>query len=166
MFAVSRLRNAASTPLSCFTLREYGEPTRSVHSLPRRRPKAQRPTRRAVAFYVTRPDGAVLLRRRPSKGLLGGMMEVPSTPWRPASWAEGEALAEAPVAADWRLLDGLVRHSFTHFHFEVTVWAGRIADGEIGGDGRRWVAPDRLADEALPTVMRKILDHGLKAAGG
>ncbi len=136
-----------------------------AEELPRRRPKAQRPTRRAVAFYVTRPDGAVLLRRRPSEGLLGGMMEVPSTPWRPAGWGEGEAMAEAPVAADWRPLDGLVRHTFTHFHFEVTVWAGRVEECEAGGDGRRWVVPDRLADEALPTVMRKILDHGLKAVG-
>ena len=29
-----------------------------------------------------------------------------------------------------------------------------------GGEGR-WVAPDRLDGEALPTVMRKLIRHGL-----
>jgi A/G-specific adenine glycosylase len=132
-----------------------------AEDLPRRRPKAERPTRRAVAFYVTRPDGAILLRRRPPKGLLGGMMEVPSTPWRNASWAAGEAAAQAPVAAEWRSLEGVVRHTFTHFHFEVTVWTGRVGTGAVE-DGQRWIPPDALAGQALPTVMRKILDHGMR----
>ncbi len=127
--------------------------------LPRRQPKAARPTRRAVAFWIMRPDGALLLRRRPEKGLLGGMMEVPSTPWREAPWPDKEAGGAAPLAAPWRALPGVVRHTFTHFHFEVTVWAARIEEpGDLPG---RWVALDALADEALPTVMRKIIDHGL-----
>ena len=31
---------------------------------------------------LARKDGAILLRKRPAKGLLGGMDEVPSSPWR------------------------------------------------------------------------------------
>jgi A/G-specific adenine glycosylase len=127
--------------------------------LPRRQPRAAKPTRRAVAFWLMRPDGALLLRRRPEEGLLGGMMEVPSTPWREAPWSAAEARAAAPLAADWRVLPGVVRHTFTHFHFEVTVWAA-CRDGASARAGR-WVAPDALADEAIPTVMRKIIDHGL-----
>src|SRR5229473_1724527 len=60
-----------------------------AESLPARRAKAEKPLRRGVAFWAVRPDGAVLLRRRPERGLLGGMMEVPSTPWRQASWSQG-----------------------------------------------------------------------------
>ena len=52
-----------------------------AEGLPRRAPKPERPTRRGIAFWITRPDGACLLRRRPEKGLLGGMIEVPSTEW-------------------------------------------------------------------------------------
>ncbi|MGE5766856.1 MAG: A/G-specific adenine glycosylase, partial [Bacteroidota bacterium] len=130
-----------------------------AQDLPRRQPKAERPTRRAVAFWLQRPDGALLLRRRPEKGLLGGMMEVPSTPWRAEAWEAGEARAAAPVAADWRELPGTVRHTFTHFHFEVTVWAARHE--KVPAEAGRWVALDTLADEAVPTVMRKIIEHGL-----
>src|SRR5579885_2301985 len=62
-----------------------------AENLPRRRAAAARPVRRGVAFWAVREDGAVLLRRRPEAGLLGGMMEVPSTPWRAAEWSEAEA---------------------------------------------------------------------------
>ena len=49
--------------------------------LPYRDAKAERPTRRGVAFVALRDDSAVLLRERPLKGLLGGMLETPSSPW-------------------------------------------------------------------------------------
>ena len=52
-----------------------------------------KPLRHGVAFWAVRADGAVLLRRRPEKGLLGGMMEVPSTDWRAAPWRVEEAMA-------------------------------------------------------------------------
>ena len=128
--------------------------------LPRRQPKAAKPTRRAVAFWVLGAGGELLLRRRPEKGLLGGMMEVPSTPWNAEPCSAAEARAAAPLEAAWRVLPGQVRHTFTHFHFEVTVWAGRSETAAAAAG--RWVPLDRLADEAIPTVMRKIIDHGLK----
>src|SRR6266852_943396 len=49
-----------------------------AEDLPRRSPKAERPTRRGLAFVLARRDGAILLRKRPAKGLLGGMDSVPS----------------------------------------------------------------------------------------
>ena len=49
--------------------------------LPYREAKAERPMRRGAAFVALRADGAVLLRERPLKGLLGGMLETPSSPW-------------------------------------------------------------------------------------
>lgn len=125
--------------------------------LPARRAREERPTRRGVVFWAVRPDGAVLLRRRPEKGLLGGMMEVPSTEWREAPWSEAEARAQAPVPARWTLLPGTVGHVFTHFRLELQVLAGAVRAGYARGGV--WVAPEALADQALPTVMRKIIAH-------
>jgi len=135
-----------------------------AETLPGRSPKPERPTRRAVAFWIVNPAGEILLRRRPEKGLLGGMMEVPSTDWREAAWPEAEAHAQAPLATAWTELPGLVRHTFTHFHFEITVWAARAPDGPAPAGGR-WAALDTLGDEALPSVMRKIVKHALAQAG-
>ena len=122
---------------------------------PVRAAKKERPIRRGVAFWVERHDGAVLLRRRPERGLLGGMMEVPSTEWREKTWTETEAVAAAPVRARWRLLAGTVHHTFTHFHLELTVLAGQSSDG-ADADGV-WCPTNRLSAHALPSVMKKVI---------
>ena len=128
--------------------------------LPRRAAKAPRPTRYGTAFWAVRPDGAVLLRRRAESGLLGGMMEIPSTGWTEEPTGNAEAPDLAPVEAEWLLLPGEVRHGFTHFRLELAVMAGRAGEGWRDADGI-WVPVDRLGEHALPTVMKKVVRHAL-----
>jgi A/G-specific adenine glycosylase len=125
--------------------------------LPARVEKPERPVRHGVAFWLTRGDGAVLLRRRPAQGLLGGMTEVPSTPWRSEPWRLDEAVDFAPVSADWARLTGTVRHGFTHFRLELVIVAGT---GEADG---LWSRVDRLGEHALPTLMKKVARHAVAA---
>ena len=132
-------------------------------SLPRRAAKVPRPTRRGVIFWIEGPQGAVLLRRRPKSGLLGGMLELPTTDWREAPWIPEEAQAMAPAGTAWRPLPGLVRHTFTHFHLELAVWVGAAVPGEATGD---WVPAGDLEKLALPTVMRKAMAHAQAATKG
>ena len=128
-------------------------------SLPRKKAKAAVPVRRGVAFWIER-DGAVLLRRRPEKGMLGGMMEVPSTAWGGIPESPED---DAPLQAQWKKLPGKVAHTFTHFHLELEVLrAAEIEDGILRDDGDyRWTPRAGLAGEALPTVMRKVVAHVL-----
>ncbi len=126
-------------------------------NLPRRAKKKPRPTRYALAYWVARRDGAVLLRRRAESGLLGGMMEIPSTPWRARAWPISEAAHHAPLAAHWRLVAGTVGHTFTHFHLETTVLKGRT-NGVALVEGV-WVQPADFGNYALPTLMKKIAGH-------
>lgn len=126
--------------------------------LPRRTPKRARPLRHGIAFWLMRGDGAVLLRRRAPNGLLGGMIEVPSTDWREAGWTLGEAAKLAPAKASWKLLPGRIEHGFTHFQIEFQVAAARI--GGAGPDGI-WCVPAELHTQALPTLMKKICRHAL-----
>ena len=107
--------------------------------------KQKLPTRYATAFILRREDGAILLRKRPPQGLLGGMMEVPSSPWI------GEKNLE-----EWS--GPIVRHTFTHFHFEVRV---QLVTNEEAFEGV-WVYPQDLKNYALPTIMKKIIEQGLK----
>lgn len=132
-----------------------------AEDLPARSPKRARPLRRGVVFWAVRKDGAVLLRRRPEEGLLGGMMEFPSTDWREKSWSESEALRHAPEAGRWERLPGLVRHGFTHFELELTVLTARV-EGKAPGV---WCAIDRLSEMALPSLMKKVARHALGSVG-
>jgi A/G-specific adenine glycosylase len=125
-----------------------------AETLPLKPQKRKSPTRRGAVFWLQRRDGAVLLRRRPERGLLGGMMEFPGTPWAPETPDYRE---HAPARCAWRVLPGTVRHIFTHFRLELTVYAG-ICGGMKTAEGV-WAPPETLGDYALPGVMRKVAHH-------
>jgi A/G-specific adenine glycosylase len=133
-----------------------------AETLPRKRAKPERPTRHGIAFWIRRGDGTVLLRRRPESGLLGGLMEIPSTLWREGeAWDARDALGAAPLPIEApRLLPGKVVHVFTHFRLEIAVVAAEAAGTAKDGV---WVAPRDFADHALPTVMKKVARHALAA---
>ena len=122
-----------------------GDPTR----YPLKAARAERPVRRGHAYVMTDADGDVFLQSRPTKGLLGGMTEVPGSDWAPA-------LPEAayPASADWRHR-GQVVHVFTHFRLELEVWSAVVNPDGLG-DGW-WAARRALKGEALPTLFRKVL---------
>jgi A/G-specific adenine glycosylase len=130
-----------------------------AEDLPARAEKPERPWRYGIAFWLRRPDGAVWLRRRPENGLLGGMIEIPSTPWRGEPWTLAEAAAAAPAQAQWSLLPGTVRHGFTHFQLELAVAAG---DGQEAPSGL-WSPVAGLGEHALPTLMKKVARHATSA---
>jgi A/G-specific adenine glycosylase len=121
-------------------------------ALPLKAAKRPRPLRHGVHFLALDGSGAVWLRRRPAKGLLGGMWEVPGTPWREAPWAVAEASAHAHAPARWRPVPGVARHGFTHFELEATLCVATV--GGLPAEG--WHAPAR-ADAILPRAMRRLL---------
>jgi A/G-specific adenine glycosylase len=123
--------------------------------LPRKAPKPERPTRFGTHFLLTDPAGRWLVRRRAEKGLLGGMLEVPGTPWRDAPWPRREALAHAPVTdLAWTALPGEARHGFTHFELRMALLGARFTGP--APDGHAWMEP-AAARAAMPSVMRRLL---------
>jgi A/G-specific adenine glycosylase len=133
-------------------------------SFPRRARKPEGRLRRGAAFVALRADGCVLMRSRPPKGLLGGMTEVPTTPWTHDFDAEA-ALREAPrlgrAQPQWRRLPGVVSHVFTHFPLELVVYRAQCRRDAAAPAGARWIALNELGGEALPSLMRKVVAHAL-----
>ena len=132
-------------------------------TFPRKVPKREGKLRRGAAFVVLRVDGRVLLRRRPEKGLLASMMEIPGTEWT-HEFNEKGAINLAPVLSPeprWRRVPGIVRHVFTHFPLELAVFLARAPREKAVPKGARWVKVGDLRDEALPNLMRKVLAQAL-----
>jgi A/G-specific adenine glycosylase len=136
---------------------------RDQETFPRKAPKREGRLRSGAAFVVLRAGGDVLLRRRPDKGLLAAMIEVPGS-----DWTHEFDLSEAPRVAPrlrakihWRRLGGVVRHVFTHFPLELAVFTAQVPRATVAPKGTRWVKISDLAGEALPNVMRKVLAHAL-----
>jgi len=90
-------------------------------------PKIARPLKRGAAFVVTDHTGAVLLLKRPDKGLLASMLEPPLGPWTADFPSKAQALKQAPFAADWKKRSGIVRHGFTHFELETEVYVAEVS---------------------------------------
>jgi A/G-specific adenine glycosylase len=131
--------------------------------LPVKAPKIARPLKRGAAFVARDRSGAVLLVQRPDKGLLASMLEPPLGPWTEDFPSPAKALKQAPFEAPWKRRPGIVRHGFTHFELETEVYVADVAKRpKFKGD---WVPSERLSEVALPTVMRKMLEHGLADDG-
>ncbi|HSH46905.1 MAG TPA: A/G-specific adenine glycosylase [Longimicrobiales bacterium] len=108
---------------------------------------------------LVRPDGALLLARRPEDGLLGGMWEFP-----------GELRAD-PVAAlvaeadPGPVLEPLT-HVFTHkrvtYHPVILHTPGDLPLAE----DLAWVAPEGLSRYALPVAQQEIARRATRALAG
>jgi A/G-specific adenine glycosylase len=121
---------------------------------PVKMPKGERPQRSGAAFFVRREDGAILVRTRAPRGLLGGMTEIPGSAWGAGDPPGPET---APIPLDWRRLPGTVEHVFTHFALRLVVFAGKAPARLAAPEDCRWVPEQDLDAEALPSVMRKVV---------
>jgi A/G-specific adenine glycosylase len=124
-------------------------------SFPRKGKKAERPRRHGVAYVLIR-GGEVALVRRPPKGLLGGMLALPTSDWRAAPFSKSEALEAAPIVANWRSA-GEIEHVFTHFALTLTVLRAEVDESAAG----TLSTPIDQASAGLPSVFLKALRAGV-----
>jgi A/G-specific adenine glycosylase len=132
-------------------------------TFPRKAPKREGRLRRGAAYVALRADKRVLLRTRPNKGLLASMTEVPGSEWS-HDFEERRARRSAPrlKGAAWRRVPGRVQHVFTHFPLELAVFVATVPRAAPAPEGARWVRLADLAGEALPNLMRKVINHALE----
>jgi len=118
--------------------RASGDP----QAYPRKTAKAPRPRREGIAYWLEH-EGHVLLVRRPARGLLGGMLALPTD-------SEG-----APAEARWSEA-GSVDHVFTHFALTMKLLC---ADARERPDGTWWPI-ERIGEAGLPTLFARLAERG------
>ncbi|MBR0556660.1 A/G-specific adenine glycosylase [Ciceribacter sp. L1K23] len=122
--------------------------------------KKEKPVRIGAAFVAVDSNNRVLLRRRVETGLLGGMTEVPTTGWT-ARLDGGDTEDHAPFDANWQP-KGVVTHVFTHFELKLSVF--HATDVEAPADNGWWEPVANLDAQALPTVMKKVIEQAIPDA--
>lgn len=132
--------NCLTCPISSICVaRSEGQP----EIYPVKPPKTERPTRFGIV-HVLVSEGKVRLVRRPDKGLLGGMLALPT-----GEWVEGDfPPTPAPAKGKWEEV-GEVRHVFTHFSLRLKVLKAQVplTDNDI------WIPISDV--EGLPSVFAK-----------
>ncbi len=126
---------ACPVAAQCIARRE-----RRIHELPPPRARKALPTRRAT-WFVFIHDGAVLLERRPSRGLWGGLWTFPES----MVLKSAKAAKLAPI-----------EHGFTHFRLLAQPLVHRLKK-RAESPGRLWLDLTDAVDAAVPTPVRKLL---------
>ncbi|MCA9782542.1 MAG: A/G-specific adenine glycosylase [Candidatus Cloacimonetes bacterium] len=143
--------------------------------IPQRSRRGNRRTHPVVVLVGIAGDGRILLHRRPDKGMLAGLWELPNLR------GEQELGREpADVESLASLFDGLerqlhesgfsargayrslavFRHHYSHFSVELHPRAG-LLDGMPGAEDWRWVSPLGLDGLGVSASDRRILDQWL-----
>jgi A/G-specific adenine glycosylase len=116
-----------------------------------------------VTAAVLQRDGKVLLAKRPSKGLLGGMWEFPG-----GKVEEGETLEaclgreiQEEVGVEIRVGEafGIYRHAYTHFSITLHAFSCELTAGEpraLQAAELAWVDPVELNLYPMGKVDRQI----------
>ncbi len=120
-------------------------------SLPVKAPKKSRKVEERTLFLLT-CRGKLALNRRPEKGLLAGMWELPGVPGKQKEPEAREALEAWGIQV--KDLQKLVeaKHIFTHVEWRMVGWAGEITEPV---PCFTWVSAQELSREiALPSAFR------------
>ena len=128
-----------------------------AEAFPQRKPKTEKPTRYTY-FVMVQHQGQVLLEQRPPSGVWGGLWVFPQT-------MESAAIAEEmqqrfglqiELEAAWPTF----RHSFTHFHLEITPMPARLrgsADRVMENTGLVWYKPNSPDARGLAAPVKQLL---------
>lgn len=131
-----------------------------VSQIPRKGRKITRGKKIGTLYLITREDGAYLLRKRPSKGLLGGTIEFPGTDWDD----------DAVIKNSYVQLDnihckelGIIKHAFSHFNLTVSV-VGKIKFENkkdfmvpLNLDNCFWALPEEFCKYGFSSLMKKVI---------
>ncbi len=107
---------------------------------------------RAYIFYNEKNE--ILVRKRPSTGMLPSMLEVPNDNWV----INKNNLVHDRIVVKIKnqmLSKGLVKYSFSHFNLETEVFYLVVKKKVF--KGQKWLKINNINKVELPTVMKKIV---------
>ena len=143
-----RKPNCESCPISrsCLSLK-LGK----AENIPVRPTKRNIPIRMGYVFFTKVKPNKLLLERRPSEGILGGLLGFPTT-----KWEAKKNKPDLPFKANWTFTKRVVKHQFSHFKLELEIVIGEKENSEFDNSNYLTVEHQNFDLMSLPTLMRKV----------
>jgi A/G-specific adenine glycosylase len=138
--------------------------TGRVMELPVPRPRKAIPERAATLVIALHAD-AVLLQRRPQRGIWGGLWSLPlvgemdnALDAHPLDVDTVRRAAQAYGAVSTLEMAGALTHTFTHFRLQMHLLRAEIAAPAALGDDWRWIPLAQLNSVGLPAPVKLALE--------
>ena len=138
--------------------------TERVMALPVPRPRKAIPERAATLIIALHSD-AVLLQRRPQRGIWGGLWSLPlvgemdeAIDVHPLDVDVVRRAAQAYGAVSAVEMAGALTHTFTHFRLHMHLLRADIATPAALGDDWRWLPLAQLNSVGLPAPVKLALE--------
>ncbi len=139
-----------------------------IDAFPAPRPRKPRPRRSTVMLILQQGNGQIMMEKRPSPGIWGGLWSFPETD-DPAHAAR-TCVARFGLEAEAVGAMDPIEHGFTHFSLTISPLVCRVkAAGPVAGQpGRVWVTPEEAQHYAIPVPVRTFIARlqGSGKAGG
>ncbi len=128
-----------------------------VENIPVKAVKKDKLLRKGYVFFTKVKPNKFLLERRPTEGLLGGLLGFPTS-----KWDVTKNDPTLPFNAKWIFTKKVVEHHFSHFKLELEIVLGEKEAPKI--DKSKYLAVDFKDFDlmSLPTLMRKVYVQAIK----
>lgn len=122
-------------------------------TLPIKLKTLNRPQKFGEVYWISNGKNEVLFHKRPEKGLLGGMMALPTS-----SWETIDTPLKRPEIIDCLEIapfnNQAIEHVFTHFDLQLSLKTGLYKNTPKIPENYIWKKPAQMAD-SMPTVFKK-----------
>ena len=114
-----------------------------------------KPKKYSRAYILLNEKNEILVRKRPSKGMLASMLEVPNDDWviNKNKLIQDKIINKIKKKIYFK---GLINYSFTHFNIETEVYFVNVKKNNFYK--YQWIKKNNLKESGLPTVMKKIIE--------
>ena len=122
------------------------------------KPKKQKRKKYSRAYIFFNEYDEILVRRRPSKGMLASMLEVPNDNWT----LDKKKLFQDKIVNKIKKKikhKGLIEYSFSHFDLQIEVFFANVKKNNFSK--YKWIKKNNFKKSGLPTVMKKIVEFAV-----
>ena len=114
-----------------------------------------KPIKYTRAYVLINEQDEILVRSRPSKGMLASMLEVPNDNWveNKKLLSHDEMISKLKTKLKHK---GSIEYSFSHFDLETDIYFGNIKKNKLSQ--ANWIKKTHYSKSGLPTVMKKIVE--------
>lgn len=110
------------------------------------------------AYILYNEKNEILVRKRPSKGMLASMLEVPNDNW--VMYKKNLVKDKIVLKIKGKMQSkGSIEYSFSHFDLETEVFFIKVKKKIF--TNQKWIKKNNINKTGLPTVMKKIVKVAL-----